>query len=210
MPPVEHLLQLHVVYHNQDESMSFATSAHRNDDWDCSHRVAESFCKNFYCCGIRLSSFHDLLEHYESQHVVFDDDDTHVHAHRKCMDNAGDAGDSAFDVTIVRATTRARLSLNSPDSDNSNDDVNGKAYPSPFGIEFTDGFERATSIDPAYLSSMSDEDADDSMRKTIAFGGKIGKRKGTFKRLHQCLVPSCGKIYKNANGVALQAMINLL
>ncbi|KAF9106791.1 hypothetical protein BGX29_008509 [Mortierella sp. GBA35] len=34
-----------------------------------------AFCRDFYCCGLRLLDLHDLLQHYEECHVRFEDDD---------------------------------------------------------------------------------------------------------------------------------------
>lgn len=42
---------------------------------DTTMSLAESFCKNFQCCGMSLQTMHDLLEHYETQHVRIEDDD---------------------------------------------------------------------------------------------------------------------------------------
>ncbi|KAF9929574.1 hypothetical protein FBU30_001469 [Linnemannia zychae] len=34
-----------------------------------------AFCRDFYCCGLRLLDLHDLLQHYEECHVRFEEDD---------------------------------------------------------------------------------------------------------------------------------------
>ena len=35
--------------------------------------LAESFCRDFACCGLALKTMHDLVEHFETHHVVIDD-----------------------------------------------------------------------------------------------------------------------------------------
>jgi hypothetical protein len=37
--------------------------------------LAETFCKDFTCCGYYLKTLHDLLEHYEANHVRVEDDE---------------------------------------------------------------------------------------------------------------------------------------
>ncbi|KAF8933768.1 hypothetical protein BGZ47_010712 [Haplosporangium gracile] len=34
-----------------------------------------AFCRDFYCCGLRLLDLHDLLQHYEECHVRFEEED---------------------------------------------------------------------------------------------------------------------------------------
>lgn len=36
-------------------------------------QLTNQFCQNFMCCALRLSSLHDLLEHFENHHVYVDD-----------------------------------------------------------------------------------------------------------------------------------------
>ncbi|BFZ65223.1 Transcriptional regulator of ribosomal bioproteinsis proteins [Saitoella coloradoensis] len=39
-------------------------------------KLEATFCRDFSCCGKTLSDLHDLLQHYEEQHVRFEDDIT--------------------------------------------------------------------------------------------------------------------------------------
>ncbi|KAG0368382.1 hypothetical protein BGZ54_002048 [Gamsiella multidivaricata] len=47
--------------------MSFDNSTHARD-------FESAFCRDFYCCGLRLYDLHDLLQHYEECHVRFEDE----------------------------------------------------------------------------------------------------------------------------------------
>ena len=44
------------------------------DGENSARSLEQSFCQDFSCCGNKLKSLHDLLEHYESVHVHVDDD----------------------------------------------------------------------------------------------------------------------------------------
>ncbi|KAF9908036.1 hypothetical protein EC991_010280 [Linnemannia zychae] len=55
----------------QSQSPSFAA-----DNVHVHAREFETaFCRDFYCCGLRLLDLHDLLQHYEECHVRFEEDD---------------------------------------------------------------------------------------------------------------------------------------
>ncbi|KAF8977688.1 hypothetical protein BGZ46_007184 [Entomortierella lignicola] len=49
------------------QSPSLAENTHARE-------VETAFCRDFYCCGLRLLDLHDLLQHYEECHVYFQDD----------------------------------------------------------------------------------------------------------------------------------------
>ncbi|OLY82250.1 Zinc finger protein sfp1 [Smittium mucronatum] len=48
------------------------------DEFFYPKNVEEDFCRNFSCCGLILGDLHDLLQHYESCHVKFEDDNQSV------------------------------------------------------------------------------------------------------------------------------------
>lgn len=52
--------------------MPSAVSHEMDDDL---RRIDEDFCRDFACCGVKLKTMHDLLEHYETVHVVVKDED---------------------------------------------------------------------------------------------------------------------------------------
>ncbi|KAF9103506.1 hypothetical protein BGX27_010549 [Mortierella sp. AM989] len=52
----------------RQQSPSFADNIHARE-------FETAFCRDFYCCGLRLLDLHDLLQHYEECHVRFEDDE---------------------------------------------------------------------------------------------------------------------------------------
>ncbi|KAI3629796.1 hypothetical protein MIR68_011231 [Amoeboaphelidium protococcarum] len=55
---------------NADGSSLRGDNDDGNIDDDSHLQIDQNFCKDFTCCGEKLKTMHDLLEHYETVHVV--------------------------------------------------------------------------------------------------------------------------------------------
>ncbi|KAI8985906.1 hypothetical protein BDB01DRAFT_786805 [Pilobolus umbonatus] len=44
-------------------------SHYKRDTWDHKHELEQQFCRDYMCCGMILSNLHKLLDHYEDHHL---------------------------------------------------------------------------------------------------------------------------------------------
>jgi hypothetical protein len=199
---------------------------HSDDQLDDISLLNQNFCKNFMCCGLSLASMHELLEHYESSHVKHELEESSEYQ-RNNFKRQGlkrfkynptldlrnldvmpscNNDSSAFESAIYRVNYRGPLTA----SPYSNDLKDAEFYESSL-----------ITVVPASLSAPSEDElifTDLDVHPTakeylkslrLADGTKPKKAQDILEsvgihskwRKHQCLVPGCGKVYKNANGL---------
>jgi transcription factor SFP1 len=67
--------------------------------------VQDSFCRNFTCCGLTLPDMHALLQHFEDQHVLVDDDNLNDD------DTSGDAESDAESDDVLAAESEQMAAI---------------------------------------------------------------------------------------------------
>ncbi|OLL23015.1 Zinc finger protein sfp1 [Neolecta irregularis DAH-3] len=155
-------------------------------------KLEASFCRDFSCCGKTLEDLHDLLQHYEEQHVCCEEDPINTAPDwdaekqpidfaamkRRALLSMGDiyASDTfddddtltAFDTNVVRTSASRKRSYNSASS---------SVYNSPIAatrdvFSFSTPCSTPTSSVPPtpHLRSLSDDGEDVMMGSVMQHG----------------------------------------
>jgi transcription factor SFP1 len=84
------------------------------------YTLEAQFCRDFFCCNIKLPNLHDLIQHYEERHVKFEDehgllDESSAHSTRvnspvHAAKHAAEASAALADIYSVEVGSMSQLS----------------------------------------------------------------------------------------------------
>ena len=146
------------------------------DDFDSYHQPLEvDFCKDFSCCGLVLEDLHDLLQHYEEQHVRADDDTSSAFGSSPVSASSFSTGGGALHPqSVVSATPTAST------TGRVRPDIDALKRKALADMHFHLGQPLPHDIESASPSSSSAVDDTDSVVET-QFEGLANPRKRAFR-----------------------------
>ena len=185
--------------------------------------LEDQFCKDYSCCGLQLDDMHELIQHFEENHVVMDsdmdegddlqfqfennneldlmdiDDDKQAVAPSDIYQNDLQFGIPAFDTSVIRKRTLP-ANNNSWKTPKKKED----SPPQTFPLDM----EGPTTIIQATQEMSMDEDLQktpipkkkDSSPATTNSGEKRVKKEKD-DRPYKCKINGCAKAYKNPGGL---------
>ncbi|KAF8924729.1 Transcriptional regulator of ribosomal biogenesis protein, partial [Dissophora ornata] len=161
-----------------------------------------AFCRDFYCCGLRLVDLHDLLQHYEECHVRFEDDDDddgdyydEEMAESDFVDEDGwSDSDSApaSPSSIEMPGSSLALALGTLSSSS------GGGPLSTLQQQQQQVFHHHSPFVTAAVDLMRQRDEVYSLMEDLS---RTGTTHNTGDKPYRCTVLGCDKAYKNPNGL---------